>query len=53
MLDNIHQDANIRMDSAVSHTQNELNNKIKLIKGEKINFKITTKEDYEIGKTHE
>ena len=25
MLDNIHQDANIRMDSAVSHTQNELN----------------------------
>ena len=25
MLDNIHQDANTRMDSAVSHTQNELN----------------------------
>ena len=25
MLDNIHQDANIRMDSSVSHTQNELN----------------------------
>ena len=25
MLDNIHQDANIRMDSALSHTQNELN----------------------------
>ena len=25
MLDNIHQDANARMDSAVSHTQNELN----------------------------
>ena len=25
MLDNIHQDANSRMDSAVSHTQNELN----------------------------
>ena len=25
MLDNIHQDANMRMDSAVSHTQNELN----------------------------
>ena len=28
----------------------ELKNKIKLIKGEKINFKITTKEDYKIGK---
>ncbi len=28
----------------------ELKNKIKLIKGEKINFKITTKEDYNIGK---
>ena len=28
----------------------ELRNKIKLIKGEKINFKITTKEDYKIGK---
>ena len=28
----------------------ELRNKIKLIKGEKINFKITTKEDYNIGK---
>ena len=25
MLDNIHQDANMRMDSALSHTQNELN----------------------------
>ena len=25
MLDNIHQDANSRMDAAVSHTQNELN----------------------------
>ena len=25
MLDNIHKDANFRMDSAVSHTQNELN----------------------------
>ena len=25
MLDNIHQDANTRMDAAVSHTQNELN----------------------------
>ena len=25
MLDNIHQDANTRMDSALSHTQNELN----------------------------
>ena len=28
----------------------ELKNKIKLIKGEKMNFKITTKEDYKIGK---
>jgi len=28
----------------------ELKNKIKLIKGEKMNFKITTKEDYNIGK---
>ena len=28
----------------------ELKNKIRLIKGEKINFKITTKEDYNIGK---
>mgnify|MGYP001244065015 CR=1 FL=1 len=28
----------------------EFKNKIKLIKGEKINFKITTKEDYKIGK---
>ena len=28
----------------------ELKNKIRLIKGEKINFKITTKEDYSIGK---
>ena len=28
----------------------ELRNKIKLIKGEKINFKITTKEDYKIAK---
>ena len=28
----------------------EFRNKIKLIKGEKINFKITTKEDYKIGK---
>ena len=25
MLDNIHQDANSRMDAAVNHTQNELN----------------------------
>ena len=25
MLDNIHQDANTRMDAAVGHTQNELN----------------------------
>ena len=28
----------------------ELKNKIRLIKGEKMNFKITTKEDYNIGK---
>ena len=28
----------------------ELKKKIKLIKGEKMNFKITTKEDYNIGK---
>ena len=28
----------------------ELKNKIKLIKGEKLNFKITTKEDYDMGK---
>ena len=28
----------------------ELKNKIRLIKGEKMNFKITTKEDYKIGK---
>ena len=28
----------------------EFRNKIKLIRGEKINFKITTKEDYNIGK---
>ncbi len=28
----------------------ELKNKVKLIKGEKMNFKITTKEDYNIGK---
>ncbi len=28
----------------------ELRKKIKLIKGEKVNFKITTKEDYSIGK---
>jgi len=28
----------------------ELKNKVRLIKGEKMNFKITTKEDYNIGK---
>ncbi len=28
----------------------EFKNKIKIIKGEKLNFKITTKEDFEIGK---